>query len=51
MSYYPESDTHIRDKVKVVLELSQYATKKKYNMLQALIHLIYRLKTFYCFGS
>ena len=28
MSYYPESDTHIRDKVKVVLELSQYATKK-----------------------
>ena len=28
MSYYPEPDSHIRDKVKVVLELSNYATKK-----------------------
>ena len=28
MSYYPEPDSHIRDKVKVVLELSKYATKK-----------------------
>ena len=29
MSYYPELDSHIRDKVKVVLELSNYATKKE----------------------
>ena len=28
MSYYPEPDTHIRDKVKVVLDFSNYATKK-----------------------
>ena len=29
MSYYPESDSHIRDKIKVVLDLSNYATKKE----------------------
>ena len=29
MSYYPEPDSHIRDKVKVVLNLPNYATKKK----------------------
>ena len=28
MSYYPEPDSHIRDKVKVVVDLSNYATKK-----------------------
>ena len=28
MSYYPEPDNHIRDKVKVVVDLSHYATKK-----------------------
>ena len=28
MSYYPEQDSHIRDKVKVLLDLSNYATKK-----------------------
>ena len=28
MSYYPEPDSHIRDKVKVVLDLSNYATKR-----------------------
>ena len=28
MTYYPEPDIHIRDKVKVVLDLSNYATKK-----------------------
>ena len=27
MNYYPEPDNHIRDKVKVVLDLSSYATK------------------------
>ena len=29
MSCYPEPDSHIRDKVKVVLDLSNYATKKE----------------------
>ena len=29
MSYYPEPDNHIRDKVKVVLKLSNYETKKE----------------------
>ena len=29
MSYYPELDSYIRDKVKVVLGLSNYATKKR----------------------
>ena len=28
MSFYPEPDSRIRDKVKVVLNLSNYATKK-----------------------
>ena len=28
MNYYPEPDSHITDKVKVVLHLSNYATKK-----------------------
>ena len=28
MGYYPEPDRHIRDKVKIVLDLSNYATKK-----------------------
>ena len=29
MSYYPEPDSRIRDKVKVVLDLTNYATEKK----------------------
>ena len=29
MNYHPESESHIRDKVKVVLDLSIYATKKE----------------------
>ena len=28
MSFYPEPDSHVRDKVKVVLDFSKYATKK-----------------------
>ena len=40
MSYYPEPDSHIRLKVKVVLDLLNYATKKNYKMLQVLIHMI-----------
>ena len=29
MSYYPELDSHIRDKMKLVLDLSNYATEKE----------------------
>ena len=29
MSYYPQPASHIRDKIKVVLSLSNYATKKE----------------------
>ena len=29
MSYYPEPDSHITGKVKVLLDLSNYATKKE----------------------
>ena len=29
MSYYPEPESHIRDKVKVVLDLLNYANKKE----------------------
>ena len=29
MSNYPEPDSHVRDKVKVLLDLSNYATKKE----------------------
>ena len=31
MCYYPESESHVRNKVKVVLDLSNYATKKSWN--------------------
>ena len=41
MSHYPELDNHVRDKVKVVLDLLSHSTKKKKkNMAQALIYLI-----------
>ena len=29
MSYYLETDSYIRDKVKVVVDLSSYATRKE----------------------
>ena len=31
MSHYPGQDIYIRDKLKIVLELSNYATKKELN--------------------
>ena len=31
MSYYPEPDSNITGKVKVVLDVSNYATKKELN--------------------
>ena len=35
MSYYLESDSHARDKVKLVLELSSYATKKGFHLAKS----------------
>ena len=29
MSYYPEPDSHVRNKIKVILDLSNYATNKE----------------------
>ena len=40
MNYYPEPDSHVRDKVKAVFDLSNYGTKNNYGMIQALILLI-----------
>ena len=39
MSYYPEPNNHIRDKVKVVLTCQIMLLKKNQIMLQVLIHL------------
>ena len=44
MIYCPGPRNHIRFKVKAVLDLPNYASKKNYNMLQALIHLMQLLK-------
>ena len=44
MRFYPELGSLIRDKGKVVQELSNYTTKKNQIMLQALIYLIQLLK-------
>ena len=46
MNYSPESEIHNRSKVKVVLDLTNYATKNNQNMLKVLIHLIQLLKKF-----
>ena len=32
MSYYPQPENRIRDKVRLILYLSDYATKKNYKM-------------------
>ena len=40
MSFYPKADSHIKNKVEVVLDLSNYATNKNRIMLQELIKLI-----------
>ena len=44
MSCYPEPDSHIRDEVKVVLDLSNYATKRELEHTTSIVHLIYLLK-------
>ena len=40
MSYYPEPNSHIRDKVKVLLDLSNYGTKKELEHATGLDNLI-----------
>ena len=40
LSYYPESDIHIRHNIKLVLNLTNYATKRNCNMQHVLLHLI-----------
>ena len=40
MSYYSGRNSHIRNKVKVVSDLTNYDNKKNYNMLQEMIQLI-----------
>ena len=37
MSYYPEPDSHIRDKVKIVLDLSDYATEKALDHVRGIV--------------
>ena len=52
MSYYPEPDSHIvKDKVKVALDLLNYATKKETEYATRLIYLIRLLKKVFCFES
>ena len=48
MSYYQEPDSHIRDKVEVVLVLSNYATKKE---LEHATGVDTSAKKDYCFDS
>lgn len=44
MSYYLESASHIKNKIKVELDLSINAAKKQLDHPTGLIHLIYLLK-------
>ena len=45
MSYYPEPNSHITDKVKVVLDLSNYAIMKELDLTIT----VYTSNRFYCF--
>ena len=40
MSYYPEQDSDIRDKVRVVSDLTNYATKKELDRATDVVPLI-----------
>ena len=44
MSYYPEQDSDIRDKVRVVSDLSNYATKKELDRATDVVPLIQLLR-------
>ena len=47
MRYYPETESHIRVEVKVVLYFSNYAIKKQLDHATG----VQLLKIFYCFES
>ena len=52
MSYYPETESYIRDKIKVVLDLSNYATKKELEHGTGInTPDLAAKKRFYCFES
>ena len=51
MSYYPEPDSHIRDKVKVLLDLANYATKKELEPAAGVDTSDLAVKRIYCFES
>ena len=52
MSYYPETDSHITDKVKVVLDLSYFATKRELEHATGIdTSDLAPKKRFYCFES
>ena len=52
MSYYQKLDSHNRDKVKVVLDLSNYATKKELDHATGIDTFdVAAKKRFYCFET
>ena len=52
MSYYSEPNSHIRDNVKVVLDLSNYVTKKELDHGTGVdTSYLADKKRFYCFKS
>ena len=52
MSYYPQTGRHIRDKVNVVLDLSNYTTKKELDHATGVdTSDLTAKKRFYCFES
>ena len=51
MSYYPEPESCIRDKIKVVLDLTNYATKKELDLATGVDTSDLAAKKFYCFES
>ena len=51
MSYYPKSDSRIRDKVKVLLNLSNYATKEEVDLATVVDTFELAAKKCYCFES
>ena len=46
MSYYPDPNSHIKDKFKIVLKLSNQATKTELNDDASNLHLIQLLNSF-----
>lgn len=51
MSYYTEANSPIRDKVKVLLEWSNYVTKKELEHATSVDTTDLSAKKFYCFKS